>query len=260
VAEGGNLNKWFVGVFVFFGVFALLTATIPGLFQSLGVTTSIQDKETIETFTAHNITVYNNTLSVNLTHGSEAFSNYGLPSPQRLHFWWGAYPYYDVIGITHQKQQAFGGWWWDWERLHVQQPYASDLQDPTVTFYLQEEDVVTNLWNSEVNGSYVEMASSQITLNLIIQPRFVNQTMQQAWNNGTVTIYTSYTIDYTKTGESMWNILFQLLTFSNPDLGIAGLFGAILGHGLSLFLWASIGVIAFAIFTSVIPTVAGWKG
>lgn len=259
MGEGGNLNKWFVGIFVFIGIFGIFLSTVPSIFQSLGVTASVTEKEAVAVFTVHNITMYNQTLSVDLDQDAEYFSSYGLPSPQRLHFYWFySYPNW-VIGITHQIAKI-GGYWYSYERLDVQEPYLSLKETSYVAYTLEEEDIVTNLFDAELNATYVEMASSRIALNLMIRPRSNGSTIQQAWDAGELTLYTSYDVDWTKTGESMWNIMFQILAFQTPTLGISGTFGLILTRALSFTLWAMIGVLAYALVTAVIPTVSGWRG
>jgi len=256
----GNLNKWFVGIFVFIGIFGTLLSTVPTIFQAIQSITTVQEKETIEVFTAYNITVYNNTLTIWLDYGSENFTDFGLPSPQRLHFWWSMAGYYNVMGITHQKNYWLG-YWYDTERLEVQEPYTSQMEFPLLPEVLTEQDVVTNLFDTTENTTIVHMEtpSGSVSLNLIIAPRDISQTMQQAWDTGELVLYTSYTIDFAETGASMWNIMFQLLAFQTPALGIGGTWGTVLTRALSLTLWAMIGVLAFALATSIIPTISGWR-
>jgi len=79
--KGGSLNKKFVTIFVFFGLFATLLATMPSQYREMGVTASSQDKEAVNFFSSHNITVYNNTITVNLTHCTPQEVDWGLPAP-----------------------------------------------------------------------------------------------------------------------------------------------------------------------------------
>jgi len=61
-------------------------------------------------------------------------------------------------------------------------------------------------------------------------------------------------------GTNMWHIIFELLAFQNPQLGIPGVGGTILTVAVGLTLWASIAILAFAFITAVLPFIPGWKG
>ena len=265
MSEGGNLNRKFIAVFVFFGFFAVLLATMPTEFIILGVDADVEGKEARDYFSAQDVTVYNYTLTINLTNPGSEKEDFGLPEGQKLEFWWGTeyvgegYPnnYRDFVELRHLTPGLFG-WWWDWHNLEPQEPYRSQVKYPR--FGLYEEEVVTTLFDEEANSTYCEFACDHITAKVFILTYNQSWTLQESWDNNKLKIYTSYKIDWSRTGTSMWTVLMQLLSFQNPNLGIPGVGGTILGVGVSLFLWASIAIMAYAIITAVIPFIPGWKG
>lgn len=261
--KGGSLNKKFVAIFVFFGLFAILLATMPSQYASMGMNASVQNKEAVDFFSSQNVTVYNNTETVNLTRGSPVKLQWGLPTSERLEFWWDNEPRAPwmgaVVELRHLTQQIFG-YWVGWHRLEVQQSYRNMMEEPNYPKYMQKEDVVTNFWVEEYNASYVELACEHIMVKLFIVTANQSWTLEESWNNNQLSMYSSYNIDWNKTSTSAWGILMQLLTFQNPELGIPGNFGLILSTLISLTLWGSIGLIAFAMITALVPFVSGWGG
>lgn len=257
-----NLNKMFVFIFVFIGFSAVLISTMPTEFLSLGVEGEYQDKEARDYFDEHDITMYNITLSFNLTYDEEQQFDFGLPEGQKLEFWWNNLPRYgqDVFQLRHLTD-SFWGWWWGWHNLAVQEPYRSQLKHPNYPEVgLEKEDVTTNLFDEEYNATYCVFACDHISLKVFILPYNESWTLEESWDNEILKIYTTYDIDWTATGTSMWHIIFQLLAFQNPNLGIPGVGGTILSTGVALTLWASIALLAFAFITSVIPFIRGWGG
>jgi len=242
-------------------MFAILLSTMPADFRILGIGASVQDKEARDFFTEHDITMYNHTLSLNLTYPESKKYDYGLPSPQQLDFWWGeefvlGYSIGAVLELRHLVAEVWG-WWYDWHRLLVQEPYASQVVQPDLG--LTKADILA-LWNEDYNASYCEFGCTHISVKLFILTFNQSWTLEESLNNGKLNLFTSYEIDWAATGTSMWHIMMQLLAFQNPELGIPGIGGTILTVGFGGALWACIAILAFALLTSVIPTVAGWRG
>lgn len=253
-----NLNKMFVFIFVFLGVFAVLLVNMPGDFIRLGIEADVQDKEAIDFFSEHDVTVYNNTLSLNLTFTEEQQFDFGLPEGQKLEFWWNEmiHPYHRTFILKHLVDELLG-YWYNQHSLDVQEPYASKVRWPDIG--LGEDDLLA-LFDEEYNATYLEMACEHMSVKLFIVTYNQSWTLQESWDNGKLKMFTSYNIDWTATGTSMWHVMFQLLTYQSPDLGIPGVGGTILSHGVSLGLTASIVLLAFALVTSVIPFIRGWVG
>jgi len=255
-----NLNKMFVFIFVFFGFFSALLVTMPTQFVILGVGANVQDKEAVDFFNEHNVTAYNQTLSLNLTCPGSEKRDYGLPEGQQLEFWWSVMVGTKIFQVRHLTDN-FWGWWWGYHMLTVQEPYRSKLKDPRYPDTLVKEDVVTNLFDEDYNASYCEFACGcGISLKLFIMTYNQSWTLSESWDNNKLKLFTSYDIDWTKTGTSMWHIMGQLLAFQNPNLGVPGVFGYVLNKGLSLLLTASVLLLFFALITSVIPFIRGWVG
>ena len=253
-----NLNAMFVGIFVFTIMFSALLVTMPSDFIVLGIDAEVQDKEVVDFFNEHNVTVYNQTYLINpLEYGVSNQSDFGLPEGQKLEFWWDADPWWgDIFELRHLTND-FWGWWWGWHYLRVQEPYASNVE--VARAGLLKADVLA-LFNEDYNATYCEFACDHISVKLFIMTYNQSWTLEESWNNHKLKIFTSYEIDRTKTGTSMWHVMGQLLSFQNPQLGIPGTFGQILGAGIGAVLWACIGILFYALITSLIPFISGWRG
>lgn len=251
-----NLNKMFVFIFVFLGFSAVLLTTMPGEFLSLDVEASYQDKEARDYFNEHDVTMYNYTLSLNLTYGEHYKDDFGLPEGQQLMFWFDTwFAWGDSLRLVHLTDN-FWGWWWGQHDLHLIQPYASEVADPVAI----RKDELLALFNEDYNASYMEWACDHLNIKLFVLTYNQSWTLGESWDNGKLKLFTSYEIDWTATGTSMWHIMFQLLAFQNPNLGIPGTGGTILSAGVALALWACIALLAFAFITSVVPFIRGWVG
>jgi len=254
-----NLNKMFVSIFVFFGFFTVLLVTMPTEFQELGVESQIQDKEVAAFFNAQNVTMYNYTLPINLTYGEAQSFSFGLPEGQKLEFWWDLEWYYGMgdIKMLELRHLSWSWWWWAYHELHVLEPFSNLVFDSEVG--LRKSDLLA-LWDEDANASYCEFGCDHLNVKLFILTYDQSWTLEESWDNGKLKLFTSYQIDWTKTGTNMWAILMQLLTFQNPQLGFPGVGGTILSVGVGLALWGSIAVLAFAFITAVIPFISGWRG
>ena len=256
-----NLNKMFVFLFVFLGFSSVLLAYMPGELLELGVIdASYQDKEARDYFDANDVLMYNYTLSINLTYGESQQKDFGLPEGQQLEFWWDYYTFWpnqDFFQLRHLTD-SFWGWWWGWHLLTLTEQYWSKTSLKSGIGLTKQS--VLELFNEDYNASYSEWSCDHLNVKLFILTANQSWTLEESWDNGKLKLFTSYEIDWSATGTSMWTIMAQILTFQNPDLGIPGDGGAILSHGVSLALWGSIALLAFAFITSVIPFIRGWVG
>jgi len=245
----------FVFIFVFFGMFSALLMTMPGEFIEMGVGASVQDKEAADFFNSQNVTMYNHTLSIDLEYTVSNQTDFGLPEGQKLEFWWDTDPWWGKMFQLRHLTDNLWGWWWGWHYLPVQEPYASKVEIPRAG--LLKADVLA-LFNEDYNATYCEFACEHLNIKLFISTANISWTLEESWDNGKLKLFTSYDIDWSATGTSMWHIMGQLLSFQNPDLGVPGIGGTILGTGLSLTLWGSIAILFFAFITAVIPFIGGW--
>ena len=247
-----NLNKMFVFIFVFFLVFAVLLVTMPTQFILLGIDADVQDKEAASFFNAQNVTMYNYTYTIDpLEYGVYNQSDFGLPAGQMIEF-----QFSWRLAILHLTDN-FLGWWVGWHLLLLSEPYATTAASTNGRLSL---DQLLLLWDEEANASYYECGCSHINLKVFVMTANDSWTLTESWNNGELKLYTSYMIDWTATGTSMWHIMMRLLSFQNPDLGIPGIGGQILTVGFGGALWASIAILVYALITAVIPFVSGWGG
>ena len=251
-----NLNAMFVGIFVFFIMFSVLFVTMPSGFILLGVGVEVQDKEAADYFNAQNVTMYNYTLGLNLSYPEAKSYDFGLPAGQKIEFWWCQDPLTGVamFQVRHLTKEW---WWWAYHRLAVQEPYAGDVLWPSQGLF--KEDIL-ELWDEGKNASYCEFACEHIPVKLFIFTFNQSWTLEESYDNGKLNFYTSYDIDWTQTGTNMWTVMGQLLSFQNPQLGVPGTFGQILGAGISGVLWACIAILFYALITSLIPFISGWRG
>jgi len=255
-----NLNKMFVFLFVFLGFSAVLLATMPPQFLALGVEAKYQDKEAASFFNAQNVTMYNYTLTINLTKGSSEQFDFGLPEGQQIEFWWDyyvAWPNRDLFQIRHLTDNLWG-YWWGWHLLSLTEQFWS--RTSLRSGIGLDRAGLLELFDEKSNSTYCEWYCDHLMVKLFILTANQSWTLEESWDNGELRLYTSYGIDWTATGTSMWTVMFQLLAFQNPQLGFPGVGGTILSMGVGLALWGSISLLAFAFITSVIPFIRGWVG
>jgi len=234
---------------------------MPSEFIELGIESDVHDKEARDYFTERDVAEYNYTLTLNLTYQEEQQFQYGLPEDEQLEFWWDEEWYYGegdvkMLELRH-LEKYWTGWWWTWHELEVQEPYASKVWDPELG--LRRSDLM-KLWDEDYNASYCEFACKHINVKLFIMTYNKSWTLEESWDNDTLKLYTTYGIDWTYMGTNMWHIIFELLAFQNPQLGIPGIGGTILTVGVGLTLWASIALLAFAFITALLPFISGWRG
>ena len=82
-------------------------------------------------------------------------------------------------------------------------------------------------------------------------------TLGDSWDAGVLDYSLNYEIDFEAMKPSAFLLIGQLLTFNNPDFGIPGLFGEIVGYAVSLGIWALIIIISYTVITKLIPTIQG---
>jgi len=254
-----NLNKMFVFLFVFLGFSAVFLQNMPHQFLNMGVEASYEDKEAKQFFDARDVLTYNNTYTANLTYPCAEKAEWGLPEAERLEFWWGYCTHFqtDMLQLRHLIRH-WTGWWWDWHYLTIPSPWWE--KTPLQTGLGLDKAGVLALWNEDYNASYCEWECEHLNAKVFIVTANQSWTLEESWDNGELKVFSSYNVDWSKTGTSMWYIIGQLLAFQNPNLGIPGIGGTILSHGVALALWACIALLAFAFITSVIPFIRGWVG
>jgi len=241
-------------------MFAALLAYMPADFRILGIEADVQDKEVVDFFNAQNVTMYNNTLSVNLTYGESQQFSFGLPEGQELEFWWDyyvAWPNQDFFQLRHLTDDLWG-WWWGWHLLTLTEPFWSRTSLKSGIGLTKQG--VLELFDEDKNYTYCEWSCSHSKVKLFILTANQSWTLAESWDNGKLKLFTSYNIDWTATGTSMWGVMGELLAFQNPALGIPGIGGEILAKGFGGGLWACIAILFYALITSVIPFVSGWTG
>lgn len=258
-----NLNKMFVFIFVFFIMFSALLVTMPTFFKLLGVEADVQDKEARDFFNAQDVLMYNYTVTVNLTYPGSVSEDYGLLGDEKLQFWWDeeyvlGYSVGAMLELRHTNP-SFMGWWTEYHRLSVREPYATQGGVSQSDVGLKKAEVLA-LFDEDADASYCEFACDHLDVKIFIVSANASWTLEESWDNGELKLFTSYSIDWSATGTSMWTIMFQLLAFQNPELGIPGIGGTILTLGFGGALWACIAILAFALITAVIPFIGGWGG
>jgi len=227
---------------------------MPTDFKLLGVGANVQDKQVADYFSANNVTIYNSTKSFNLTEGEEYQFDFGLGDDEKVEFNWN----YGLLEVRHLTK-VFFGWWWAWHILEIQEPWLSKGNVGAGKGSLTKEGLLL-LFNEDYNASYYECRCSHISLKIFVMTYDQSWTLEESWDNDKLQFMISYDIDWTATGTSMWNVMGQLMSFSNPDLGVPGVGGTILNIGVGGALWACIVILFFALITSVIPFIGGWKG
>jgi len=233
---------------------------MPTQFQTLGINADVQEKEVVEFFDENDVVVYNETYLIDpLELNVYNQSDFGLPGDQLIEFQFKQeYGATYVLEIRHLEANLWG-WWYAQHVLIILEPYASTAGVTPSYGKLYKEQLLL-LWDEGANASYYECGCSHVSMKVFVATYNQSWTLSESWDNGKLKLYTTYEIDWENTGVSMWHVMMQIIAFDNPDLGIPGTFGYILGLGFSGALWGGIAILIFALITSVIPTVSGWRG
>ena len=267
---GFSLNRVIVVSFVFLGLFTLLFQLMPSEFFSNQADYSIPtsyDNEVVKFYSTHNLTLYKNQWSFNLTRdGHEYLENVPTQGHWIEAHWCWDFVYLDAImeqiHFKHSWPSWFFGLWRESHKLELIEPY----QVETIYYYgtvpynlpywaISKERLLQLA--GEKNYAFFEMSCGHITANFVITPTNSSWTLEQAWDNGKVHVMMSYEIDWEAMKPTAWTLIGQLLTFKSPDLGIPGIGGQILSYMIGALLWIAIAITIYTIATRLIPTVRG---
>lgn len=260
-----SLNRVFVVAFVSLGLFSVLFGYMPNDFFSLqadyAAPTSFE-REVVDFYSTHNLTLYSNTWSFNITYGGDFEYLENVPTTDHwleVH-WHSAYfgtGYYPIIEFRHSYPSWFFGLWRDYHNLYLTQPYREKAGNPlNLPWYAIDKQRFLNLADSE-NYSFFEVSCEHLTVNFVFTPRNSSQTLEEAWDSGELHGLMSYEIDWDAMKPSAWSLIGQLLLFQAPDLGISGIGGSILSYMIGAVLWICIAITIYTIVSKLFPTVSG---
>lgn len=262
-----NLNRVFVSVIIFLGTFTLIFSFIPSAFytyQTEYSNPSTHDKDVADYFNNANITLYANSWDFNITLGNMEYNQSGLPEGHRVEFHWnndyypiGSLPY--ALYVRHAYPSWLFGWWLDYHYMDVTEPFRTMASFNGTYFYAVTKDHFLNLADGS-NSTYYEVECEHVSQNFIVLPINDSYSLEDSWDLGELQVLSSYEIDFEAMKPSAWVLLTQLLSFQSPDLGISGTGGTILNYLLGITIWASISILIYAIVTSLIPLISGWRG
>jgi len=216
------------------------------------------DKEAEEVFDAHDLIMYDNAASFNLTYQQSHTETLGMVGDHKIEFWWELETGRKMFEVRHIWPGPYG-WWTESERLSITQRYIDIGELPPKALGLEKQHL-ENLWGSAGgNGSYCEWyrGAGGIYVNTFIFPYNETWSIGESWDNNNLTVYCSYGVDWNATGLSAFNILANLLFFQSPNLGIPGLAGNILNSILSGVLWIMIIVVVVKVILGLVPFGSG---
>jgi len=220
------------------------------------------EKTVAKYYSEQNVTMYNNQDSFNLTYPSSHKNSYGLPDPQQIETWWG-YQFLgqqgsnEYIEVRYLKNNFFG-WWYDMEYLTLSESTENKLGKLSYSRAGITKEDLAKLWNPQSEASFVEWESgSGLHFNMFICPYNSSWDIEESWENGNLTFYISYELDLNATSMNAWGIMFRLITFQSPNLGISGVGGDIANTLIGAIFWIFVGILVIKIVFAVIPFIRG---
>lgn len=266
VKTGFSLNYAFVFLVILIGAFAVLFAAIPSDFfnNQEEFTGVIQDDPAVRSrFQALDLLLYES-FGNDSMYAFEYSSIDDGPDPpdwetqvadRYLEVWWGYDPtagFAETLEVRDTVKNNFLGLyeyftWVDKATLSVEGVSYGEgftYAELTADFNSETEIVI------QAHGDFIDA-------NIILKGN-ASETVAQSWYNRNLHYSINYEIDFEAMKPSAWTLIGQLLTFQAPDLGIPDPAGSIFSYLLGLGMWIVIAIIAFALVTSVIPTISGW--
>lgn len=256
----GTFAKVVIFSFSLIGIFALLFGAIPGDFFSAYFASSLgTEKGIAERFSSANITMYGNAGGDNMTYKYSSYHDHpsapqfsaGLPSGQYIEVWWDHYIVNRCLELRHIDEV-----WWGLNKLDW---LSFTGLDSGVSYdrRLHRWDIIAE-YSADRNGSafFGECGHTSQTI-LLSYNQTAYPSIEDAWDAGEISYILSYEVNWNATGVSAWNIVAQLLTFQNPDLGITGTGGIILNYLVAIPLWLGIGLALLFMALAIIPLISG---
>lgn len=262
-----SLLTAFVIIVLFVSIFAFLYEAMPNeLFYNQAEYNLVYQSqiEVTEAFEANDIIVYSTTGLDNMTYPYSSLENHP-DAPQfnltvgdeYIEVWWSEGNYF-IPQI--QVRQVSRTWWGGWGYIEYLQWKTVDgipIEQETGYFVSEAEGFtdLTDNWNGNASIFYVYGESVEVSIMFL--PTNSSKTIAEAWDDGEISYLLSYEIDFNAMKPDVFMLIAQLVTFQNPDFGIAGDFGDFLTYILSVIFWISIALIIFTLVTRLIPTIQG---
>jgi hypothetical protein len=261
--------KMLIFAFSFVGIFLLLFATIPGDFFTASYDASVgEEQAVIEYLSLNNVTAYKTQGHDNMTHEYNSLTDHPdapqfplLGDDQYLEVVWDTtpapLPAIKYLECGHARKATFLFWgYWNREDDFL---FSSTKTNIKYGKFLHLEDLITE-YDEATNGSAFYARCSHAVVSIVYGYNSSEySSLTDAWNSGELGYYLSYQLDFNATGVNAWNLLGQLLTFQNPDLGIGGTAGNILNAFIAIPLWIIVVILIILLVQSMIPFISGLR-
>lgn len=254
-------------IILIMGVFSVLYGLMPTeffVFQPDFVDITTQDKEVVNYFSAHNITVYTYTWVFDISYpDGYAYNESGLADGHRVEAFWRDDDS-AIVGINLQFKHAYpsplGAWWLLSNIMTVQEPYLTQMGTTDLGFendgaWIEKTQLLRLSTNT--NSSLFEVSDGQVTQNFVVMNPGNYSSLSDAWTAGQLHVISSYEVDFDAMKPNAFWLLAQLIFFQNPDFGLPGLLGQTVGYGIALTFWIVIALLIYTIVTRLIPTING---
>jgi hypothetical protein len=257
---------------IFTALFVLMFDSVPGFFENqtdYEIPTT-RSQEVMYYFDANNITVYSQSWSFYLTYPEGyAYNQSGLPDDHRVEVFWDddgtVLVEYPKLYFRHAFPGVLGNLWLDSAQMLVIEPFYTNMGDPEYSytalpnFHVNKGIDKTQLLrlSNNVNSSYFIVSDGVVTQNFVVMNPGNYSSLEDAWDNGYLHVLSSYEIDFDSMKPNAFTLITQLVTFQDPDFGLPGMLGDIIGYGMSLAFWIIILLLIYTIVTGLIPTIRG---
>jgi len=258
----GSFSKMAIFLFCTIGFFALLFSLIPPQFFVVSHDASIGvDKEIAEYFSASNVTMYSTSGHDNMTYEYSSYHDHPdypqFPtgaSGEWLEVWWSSYIYLGIESKGIEFRHIHEMFWWEElvDRLNFK---GMDMSSVGIAILKNEME---SYYDSEINGSAFYADCQHLSTSVIFgfnQTTYSN--ISDAWDGGEISYVLSYEPNWNASSVSAATVVWQLLTFQNPDLGIEGDAGTILNFMIGAPFIVMTAILILLIIQSLVPFIRG---
>lgn len=268
------LTKTLLFCFCFVGLFSVVILAIPAQFfehqaeieSSVGIA-----PEVAEQLSLANLTVYSTGGTDNMIYDYTSLDD-APGAPQYLltgttddfiEIWWGnLVPQGKSLQIRHTIRKTIP---WTYFEPHSMELYFSDWTQTEMTsvetyyHFIDETELqyAQDHFDGNVSAFYAKDSTASVSIIFKIHNGTRDATITEAWNNNEVDYALSYDRNWNATSMNGASLLGQLISFSNPDLGVPGLPGIVLNVMIGIPLMVMVILAIIIIVQSVIPFIKG---
>lgn len=236
-------------------IFVFLFTAMPNEFFPEGERPDIavQSREVVATLNAYDMVVYQNTWNFNISRYDTYSNQSGLNAGNTIEFTWGYFSGEFALLVQHAYPSPLGDWWIWSNDMHLTQEYADIVGYNAIHLNWGVLRLLT-----QGNAIVFAVTDGDVNANFIVMPYNETWSIQESWDNGLLTVQSSYELDFDAMKPNAWYLIVQLLFFQSPDFGLGdNMLGDLINYSFGLLFWIITALIIYTIVTRLVPTIQG---